>query len=326
MSFKRLRAVAIVPLSLIPFAIAVPGIASSHDRYRREHASEAFAAPGVKLTARERAAMPPFEPGVGGIPVLVWHGIGPARDGYTVSQHAFARQLALLRSLGMESISTAQYAAWRARKPVKLPAKPVLLTFDDGRLDSYRGADRVLRREGMRAAMFVISGRIRAGNPSYLTWAELHAMRRSGRWDVEPHADKGHTLVPTDDHGGRAPFYAARRFTRSTGMETIADWEARATSDVLAVRSDLLAQGFAPHVFAVPYGDYGQTGSDPDVPRLLGELLKRQFGTFFTQPDDAGYSRPGAGAAARLELHTNTGLAALYSWLRWSAPANDLKD
>ena len=44
-----------------------------------------------------------------------------------------------------------------------LPAKPVLLTFDDGRLDSYRGADAPLQRMGMHAAMFVITGRIESG-------------------------------------------------------------------------------------------------------------------------------------------------------------------
>jgi len=106
----------------------------------------------------------------------------------------------------------------------------------------------------------------------------------------------------------------------------LADWEARTTTDVLAVRADLLAQGFASHLFALPYGDYGQNGTDSDIPRLLSELLTRQFGTFFTQPGRPGYSRPGAGEAPRFELHTDTGLAALYSWLRWSAPANDLKD
>jgi peptidoglycan/xylan/chitin deacetylase (PgdA/CDA1 family) len=324
---KRLRQIAIVPLSLIPFAIAVPGIANSHDRYQREHASDPFAAPPAKLSVRERAAMPAFATGTGGIPVLVWHGIGPADDGYTVTQQAFAKQLVLLRSLGFESISSEQYAAWRAHKPVKLPAKPILLTFDDGRLDSYRGADLVLEREGMRATMFVITGRIKdTADDAVLSWAELHKMARSGRWDVEPHADTGHTLIPTDDHGGRAPFYAARRFTRSGGYESLAEWEARTTTDVLGVRSDLLAQGFAPHLFAVPYGDYGQYRADPDIPRLLSELLERQFGTFFTQPSLPGYSRPGAGAAPRFELHTDTGLAALYSWLRWSAPANDLKD
>jgi hypothetical protein len=166
-----------------------------------------------------------------------WSGTASARrdDGYTVTQQAFAKQLVLLRSLGFESISSEQYAAWRAHKPVKLPAKPILLTFDDGRLDSYRGADLVLEREGMRATMFVITGRIKdTADDAVLSWAELHKMARSGRWDVEPHADTGHTLIPTDDHGGRAPFYAARRFTRSTGYESLAEWEARTTTDVLA--------------------------------------------------------------------------------------------
>lgn len=326
MSFKRLRAIAIVPLSVLPFAIAVPGIASSHDRYQREHASDPYAAPAAKITPLQRQAMPAFNVGAGGIPVLVWHGIGAERDGYTVTQHAFAHQLALLRSLGFESISSAQYTAWRARKPVVLPDKPVLLTFDDGRLDSYRGADLVLKREGMKATMFVITERIASGDPAALSWAELHRMHRSGRWDVEPHAQSGHELIPTDDRGGRAPFYAARRFTRSTGQESLADWEARTTTDVLGVRSDLLAQGFTAHLFALPYGDYGQYRSDPDIPRLLSELLKRQFGTFFTQPSEPGYSRPGVGAAPRFELHTQTGLASLYSWLRYRAPANDFKE
>jgi peptidoglycan/xylan/chitin deacetylase (PgdA/CDA1 family) len=326
-TFKRLRQIAIVPLSLIPFAIAVPGIASSHHRYQREHASDPYAAPAVKVSARERAAMPPFEIAAGGIPVLVWHGIGPQRDGYTVTQHAFARQLALLRGLGFESIGSAQYAAFRAHKPVKLPAKPILLTFDDGRLDSYRGADLVLERERMRATMFVITGRIKdVSDDAVLTWAELHEMHRSGRWDIEAHGDSGHRLIPTDGHGGRAPFYAARRFTRSTGYESLADWEARTTTDVLATRSDLLVQGFAPHLFALPYGDYGQHRPDTEIPRLLSALLERQFGTFFTQPGEPAYSRPGSGAAPRLEVHTSTGLASLYSWLRYSAPATDSKD
>jgi biofilm PGA synthesis lipoprotein PgaB len=326
-TFKRLRSIAIVPLSLIPFAIAVPSIASSHHRYQREHASDPYAAPAVKLTGAQRAAMPAFDTGTGAIPVLMWRGIGDAKDDATISQHAFARQLSLLHSLGFETISSEQYAAWRAHKPVTLPAKPILLTFDGGRLDSYRGADLVLTREHMRATMFVSTGRIKdVEDDAVLTWAELHKMDRSGRWDVEPQAAVGDALVPTDDHGGRAPFYAARRFTHSTGYESLADWEARTTGDVLETRAAMLTQGFKPQLFAVPYGDYGQNGADAEIPQLLGKLLERQFGTFFTQPSDPDYSRPGAGPAPRFEVRAETGLSSLYSWLRYSAPANDLKD
>ena len=43
---------------------------------------------------------------------------------------------------GFESISLAQYTRFRRGDSRGLPARPVLITFDDGRLDSYRGADK----------------------------------------------------------------------------------------------------------------------------------------------------------------------------------------
>jgi len=319
MTFKRLRAIAIVPLSILPFAIAVPGIASSHDRYQREHASDPFAAPPAKLSVRERAAMPAFETGTGGIPVLVWHGIGPADDGYTVTQQAFAKQLVLLRSLGFESISSEQYAAWRAHKPVALPAKPILLTFDDGRLDSYRGADKVLQRYGMRATIFAITEEIEDGNPFYLTWEELHAMRDSGRWDIQPHAHAGHRTLATNVQGDHAPFYTARRYTTSGGVETLAQWEARVSEDLFTVKHRFLDHGIEPEAFAVPYGDYGQRSTnDPSIPGLLSGLLTRQFGNWFIQADDndPSFTGPGTGAAQRFELTTDARLDDLYGWLR----------
>jgi hypothetical protein len=316
-ALRRRGSVLLVPLTMVPFAAITPTVLHSRGTFARMHESP-LAAPLVTLSASERVAFPRFATGEGAIPVLTWHGIGDARDGYSVSQHAFARQLELLRSLGFHTISMRTYHDFRAGRPVVLPEHPVVLTFDDGRLDSYRGADRVLQREGMRAAMFVITGQIERKNPFYLTWSELHRMAASGRWDVEPHADAGHRLVVTDARGDTAPFYAARRFTRSGGRESMADWEARTTTDILAVRAKLAAQGFRSDTFAVPYSD---VGGDPRIRALLGAFLTRQFGTYFLDADEPAWTHPGSGPASRFELHTGTSLAALYAWLRWHAPA-----
>jgi peptidoglycan/xylan/chitin deacetylase (PgdA/CDA1 family) len=256
--------------------------------------------------------------------VLGWHGINDAPDGYSTSQRAFARQLALLQRLGYTPISAEQWADFRAGRATDLPAKPILLTFDDGRLDSYRGADKVLERFGMRATMFVITGEIEKGSPFYTSWSELHEMENSGRWDIEPHAHEGHTQVTVAPDGSQAPFYAARRYTSSQGRESLADWEARVSADLFAVREAFAAQGMTPHTFAVPFGDYGQrTLNDPQIPDLMSSLLQRQFGSYIVQADDndPDFTTPGAGAAGRFELKTGTTLDQLYAWLaRHSEP------
>ena len=321
--FRRLAGFSLVPLSLVPFAFALPVVSDSHATYRRLHQSGPAVAPRVALSAAELARFAPLGAVSGEVPVITYHGINRHPDGYSVTPEAFARQLKLLRHAGFETISIGEYARFRRGDTAGLPARPLLITFDDGRLDSYRGADAALAREHMRAAMYVIGGRVQAGDLSYLTWKELHAMARSGRWDVQPHAFDGHVSVATDAQGDQAPFYAARRFLRSTGRESFADYEQRVSEDIFRTRQMMHDQGIAAPTFAVPYGDYGQHGTnDPRIPGFLSSLLQRQFGTFFVQADgnDPGYTQPGTGAAERYEVHTSTTLAALYGWLKRHHP------
>jgi biofilm PGA synthesis lipoprotein PgaB len=301
----------LLPLSIAPFVAGIPAVVHSHQSFQREHDMGPLPAPSVGLSAAETARYAPLPATPGKIPVLAW-----TQD---VDQRAFARQLALLHRLGYTAISTAQWARFRARDTAGLPAKPILLTIDGGRLSSYRAADRILQRFRMRAATFVSTGPIESGDWSYTTWAELHRMAASGRWDVEPQSHEGNREVAVSRRGAQAPYYAARRYTRSAGRETPAAWEARVAGDVFAVRDRFAAQGFVPHVFAVPYGDYGQrTGSDPAIRRLLKSLLTRQFRSFFALAarNDPHFTVAGRGVATRYELRAGTTLDQLYGWLR----------
>jgi peptidoglycan/xylan/chitin deacetylase (PgdA/CDA1 family) len=322
---KRFLSFLLLPLSVVPFIAIAPTIVQSRERFTRQHQMGPLPLPAAGLTAAEAVRYTPFPAPAGKVPVLVWHGIGPARDGYSVSQAEFARQLELLKRLGYTSISTRQWADFRTGRTAGLPDKPILLTFDDGRLDSYRGADRVLQRAGMRAAMFVITQEIAKGNPFYLSWEELHKMRDSGRWDIEPHAQAGHQELAISADGKHAPYYAARRYTRSQGMESLAGWEARVSEDLFTLRQRFADQGIEPHAFAVPYGDYGQRGgNDPAIPGLLSGLLTRQFGNWFVQADDNDpeFTVPGTGSAQRYELRTGSGIDSLDRWLRRHSTEN----
>ena len=313
---RRLLTFLLLPLSVIPFLVVMPTIVQSKERFERSHQMGPLPAPApAQISAARYAAL---DAPANEVPVLLWHGIGPERDGYSVSQRQFENQIALLDHLGYTAISTRQWAEFRAGKTEGLPAKPILLTFDDGLLDSFRGADKILERYGMRAAIFVITGHIEDGNAFYLTWAELHEMRDSGRWDIEPHAHAGHQTLATDARGTQAPFYSARRYTTSGGMESLAGWEKRVSEDLFTVKQRFADHGIQPRAFAVPYGDYGQrTTNHPGIPQLMSGLLTRQFGNWFVQADenDPEFTRPGTGAAARFELTTGASLDSLYGWL-----------
>jgi hypothetical protein len=316
----------LLPLSVVPLAVAVPAVVDAHANYVRYFASPPFPAPDDALTVAQRREFEPVPAFTGAIPVLVYHGINSNRDGYSITQRAFAAQMQMLRLAGFRSVGIDQYERFQHGDARGLPARPVLITFDDGRLDSFRGADLVLAREGLKATMFVITGQVAAKNPLYLDWTELHRMQRSGRWDIQPHAYRGHVQVTVDPRGDRAPFYAVRRYLRSTGEETFAEYQRRVALDLLTLGDQFKAQAIDVHAIAVPYGDYGQqdAGNDPRiVPFTLG-LMQSQFSTVFVQDDhnDPPYTTPTAGGPQkRWEAHTRATPEQLYDWLRARDPA-----
>lgn len=316
----------LLPLSVLPLIIAVPMVVKTHRNYVRYYKSPPLAAPANVLTANEVDAFKPLPAFTGQIPVLVYYGINDSGNGFAVSQRTFAAQMAMLRLAGYRTISIGQYNAFQHGDAQGLPARPVLITFDGGRLDSFRGADRVLAREGFRATMFVITGAIANRNPTYLNWTELHRMQSSGRWDIQPETDHGHTKVTIDARGDQAPFYAARRYLRSTGEETFSDYQRRVAGDLFALAAQFKAQGFSTAAIAVPFGDYGQqeAGNDPRVvPFTLG-LMKAQFGTVFVQApgDNPAYTKPtDGGPQQRWEAHRSLTAWDLYVWLRDHDPA-----
>ena len=319
---ERPLALLLLPLSLLPFFLVVPEMIEARELYDRRHKSGPLSAPDVSLNAGQQRRFQPVAGYSGAIPVLAYHGIRDERDGYSVSRRTFAEQMAALKRMGFSTITAEQFARFRRGDSRGLPARPLLITFDDGRLDSYRGADAVLERHGFRATMFVITSHIERKNPFYLTWKELHRMEDSGRWGIEPHAHEGHSKVVYGSLGNSLPYYAVRRYTRSEGLESFADYERRVSEDLFAVREKMLDQGFEPHAFAVPYGNYGQRETnDPAIAAYMRALMHRQFGVYFVQDEENDPDYAGAtGEAARFEVHSDTTTDRLYMWLRDHSP------
>ena len=263
----------------------------------------------------------------GVVPVLVYHGIhanpDPSRDPYAISQPEFASHMAALADAGFHAISIDQYARFAAGYTAALPDRPILITLDDGRLDSYQGADAALGRYGMRATMFVITAKAAAAAPGYLSWAQLRAMAAGRRWDVQEHAHAGHVRIPTGPGGRTGPYYANLIYRNGT-RESFSVFKRRVTSDILAGRGLLTSQlpGFQPFAFAVPYGNYGQQSTNyAPIPAWLGSWLTRAFNVVFVQ-DHAVYNLPGNPIGQRYAIRASTAAGTLLAWLAEALPAS----
>ena len=256
-------------------------------------------APEVTLTSAEKEVWAELPPDRSAIPVLVYHGIGPEGDfsnaadaSYGVDAEDFATQMAEIRHAGYQTVHLQTFLDFVSGEPVDLPPRPLLLTFDDGRADSWTGADSILRELHFNAVMFVDVGRV--GHPEYLTWQELRTTQDSGRWQLQLHSgEEGHTMIrygPDPDDTGPYYAYEARG-------EDLKAWRERVRSDIERGQKTLAEQipAYRPLAFAPPYGNYGQDGTnDERIPGdLLGWLTER-YGAVFTQDKNA-LARTGSG-------------------------------
>jgi peptidoglycan/xylan/chitin deacetylase (PgdA/CDA1 family) len=126
------------------------------------------------------------------VPVLMYHQIGEppeTGDRLAVAPAEFARQLAYLHDAGFATITAGEFSAVLAGDaPGELPARPVVLTFDDGFEDFHGRAMPLLDKYGFTATVFVTSGWIQdagahsaPGRPGrMLTWSQLAEAAKAG--------------------------------------------------------------------------------------------------------------------------------------------------
>ena len=137
--------------------------------------------------------------------MLLFHSVCPTSGctSYNATPTEFARMMLMIRRAGYHTISIDEYAKWWHGEAVTLPSKPILLCFDDARLDGYRGADGTLAALGDQATVFDITGETEARNPKYLRWDELARMQATGRWDVSCMPTRATSTIPVGVEPGR---------------------------------------------------------------------------------------------------------------------------
>ncbi|XHA17833.1 polysaccharide deacetylase family protein [Citrobacter farmeri] len=187
-----------------------------------------------------------------GLPVLTYHHI--LRDeentrfrhtSTTTSVRAFSNQMTWLRDRGYSTLTMTQLEGY-VRNKLNLPARAVVITFDDGLKSVSRYAYPVLKQYGMKATAFIISSRIKVRpqkwdpkSLQFMSISELNGIR-----DVFDFQSHTHFLHRVD--GNRRPILLSRSY-----HNILYDFE----------RSRRALAPFNPHVLylSYPFGSYNAT-------------------------------------------------------------------
>lgn len=114
------------------------------------------------------------------VPVLCYHSIRDQIKSdkvYTVTIPEFASHLKMLKDSGYNTILPQQYLDYLAYGTA-LPEKPVMLSFDDTRVEHYTIAGKQMEQYGFRGAFFIMN--IAIGKPNYMSAEQIKLLSDSG--------------------------------------------------------------------------------------------------------------------------------------------------
>ena len=227
------------------------------------------------------------------IPVLLYHGIGTPSPvtgsvgNYNVTLKNFKANMAALAKAGYATVTPTQYVAWLNGVNLRLPVKPVLITFDDA-FWSDTLATPILARYGFHAVMFVVTGYADGlFGTEYAPWKIVSALPSEG-WYLQFHAGEcGHAFLPDAPAACLAGLDTAlingsryQDYIWNFG-ETNAQYEARVEKDVRNGLADLASHagsGWQPLLLAAPFGAWSNGEN-----QWLDSYLDSQFSVIFTQ-------------------------------------------
>lgn len=201
--------------------------------------------------------------------VLLYHRVGDSRYPSTnVSLEAFRAQMAWLRSEGYSVVPTELLEPGRRQA---LPAKSVVIQFDDGYRSVYENAYPVLRELGYPFTVFLPTEAIDRDYGDYVTWAMVADMAAHG--------------VTFGAHGVRH-----LRLGLPASGEDDAAYRRRIQKELVGSARTLAARGYPPRWVAYPYGEYNR--------EVLEEAVKAGYVLGFSQdpgaigPDSDPYRLP----------------------------------
>ena len=204
--------------------------------------------------------------------ILTYHDIGHTKDRYTVTPENFAVQMRMIHDAGWTTLTANDLSRWLAGEP--MPPHGVFITFDDGTRGVWQYADPVLKRYGLHAMTFIITGFVATHAPYYMTWDQIHELQNSGRWDVEAHTHLGHVQVPSDANGHEGAFLTTAQWLPAQNrVQTDEEYYARVQGDLTECKHQFVLHNLPePRFLAYPFSAH-EDAENPARAAMLSSIV-----------------------------------------------------
>lgn len=196
----------------------------------------------------------------GKVPILLYHDLNenPDKTGIAVTPDKFEADLLALKQAGYTTLHLSELVACIDRvRP--WPAKPVVITFDDGYASNYQYVYPLLKKHGMKASFFVIGWSVGKGGSSesdrammpHFTWQEAREMANSGWVEIQNHTYDLHSQEGISDGMG----IVTGKGVAKLNTETSAQYQSRLATD-FGLNNQLISEqtGLKPLFLAYPMG------------------------------------------------------------------------
>lgn len=176
----------------MPTATPTPNMSNLDARLISEpELTESICQDDMNITAREGEIL---------VPIFLYHFVGREeleKEGlsttrFNVTAQDFDTQLALLHSLGYQTVTIGEVAA-ALSGTYTLPTRPIAITVDDGWIEQYDVIFALLQKYNMRATFYIPSTYPIGGR--FVTWEQLQTMVAAGM-EIGSHTRK-HADLPT---------------------------------------------------------------------------------------------------------------------------------
>src|SRR5512134_3625185 len=214
--------------------------------------------PGLRSLPEERRSPPPSTVVV----ILNYHDLSEARGTRpeTIPASVLRDQIRRCKEEGWKFLSLEELLSLKDR-PDAIPPRAMVITFDDAYRSFIEQALPILREEGVKATLAVVTSfidRPPPDMPPLMTWEQIREADRSGFVEIASHTHDLHRYVTSNPYRDTAPSVVTRRYLLDEDRyETRDEYLERIREDLKESQRILREKlGHDVSVLAWPYGEH----------------------------------------------------------------------